>query len=110
MDERSATVGRRVGPVWVLVLAFLVSVPVGFYGSAFGSFYASIVAIILVLAGLIIFSVKSRRTGLWVLVIGTGIFVGSLMYVALGVFGADGEPSQTGCVHSTGEPCEVDAP
>lgn len=107
-DEQTEQAGIRQARLrlGVGIALFVVSVVFGLYGSAFGPFYSSMVGLVVVVVAIAI-GLGEVGWGRALLVIGVGIVVGALIYVALGMANA-GEPAQqSGCTHSTGEPCEL---
>ena len=105
-NRRNATLGA----LWVRfrwVLLGILAAAVGIYGSAFGPFYAAAIGTVVLIFGVVMVARRTRK-GQVLVVIGGGIVIGALAYVALGVLGPN-EPafqSGMGCSAPPGEACE----
>ncbi|MFC5337967.1 hypothetical protein [Leucobacter denitrificans] len=108
-NHRNATPGTP-GVRFRWVLLGILAAVAGLYGSSFGPFYAAIIGTVLLIVGAATVARRARKARVF-LVIGGGIVIGALTYVALGVLGPS-EPafqSGTGCSAPPGEACANEA-
>lgn len=86
----------RTSRFWVgLTLFGLLAAVVGFVGSLFGPYYPATIGFALVVIGLAVVG-RRRSRGQVLLVIGGGILVGAVIYVALAIF-APSAPAYRSC-------------
>ena len=88
---------RHTSPTFVvtMVLAAIIGVPVGLYGSIFGPYYSIAVGAILVVIGLI-GTVRGVRWNRILLIFGAAVIVGAALYFMIGVLTPDGASSGFG--------------
>lgn len=85
---------RRTSTTFVvaMVLAAVIGVPVGLYGSIFGPYYSIAVGAILVIVG-VSGTVRGARWNRIVLIFGAAVIVGAALYFMIGVLTPDGANS-----------------
>ncbi|HCS60876.1 MAG TPA: hypothetical protein DIW46_05680 [Microbacterium sp.] len=91
--------------VVTMVLAAVIGVPVGLYGSIFGPYYSIAVGAILVVVG-VIRVVHGVRWGRILLIFGAAVIVGAALYFMIGVLTPDGASSGFGSGCAVGGSCE----
>lgn len=98
---------RRTSTTFVvtLVLAAVIGVPVGLFGSIFGPYYSIAVGAILVIFGMI-GTVRGAGWNRILLIFGAAVIVGAALYFMIGVLTPDGASSGFGSGCAAGGSCE----
>lgn len=91
--------------VVTMVLAAVIGVPIGLYGSIFGPYYSIAVGAVLVIVGMI-GTVRGARWNRILLIFGAAIIVGAALYFTIGVLTPDGASSGFGSGCAAGGSCE----
>ena len=88
-----------------MVLGAIIGVPLGFFGSIFGPYYAIAIGAALAIVGVI----GTLRGGRWsrvLLVFGIAVMVGAAIYTTIGLLTPDGAGSGSGSGCAPGGSCE----
>lgn len=91
--------------VVTMVLAAIIGLPVGLYGSMFGPYYSIGVGAFLVIVG-VIGTVRGARWNRILLVFGAAVIVGAALNFMIGVLTPDGASSGFGSACAAGGSCE----
>ncbi|MGM7680499.1 hypothetical protein [Microbacterium sp. A94] len=92
-------------PVVTMVLAAIIGVPIGLYGSIFGPYYSVAVGAFLVIVGAI-GTVRGARWNRILLIFGAAVIVGAASYFMIGVLTPDGAGSGFGNDCAASGSCE----